>query len=159
MNKPCGILVWGEKKADGNLSDVVFQLVSQAKKLAEKLDNCSVSVLVAGKNDSIEKYKSELKRYGANELVVLNNNILAEYNTKHYAQAVLQYLNSCPKEIFLIGATKQGRDLAPQISSALNTGLTADCTGLEINEDGKLAATRPTFGGELMATILSKWQL
>ena len=59
-------------------------------------------------------------------------------------------------EIFLIGATNQGRDLAPRISTALHTGLTADCTGLDINAKGQLAATRPTFGGQLMATILCK---
>ena len=59
-------------------------------------------------------------------------------------------------EILLIGATNEGRDLAPRVASALHTGLTADCTGLDINEKGQLAATRPTFGGQLMATILCK---
>lgn len=154
--KPSGILIWGEKNSTGELSPVVLELVTNARELCEKLNQCNITVITAGENTNIEEYKSELEKYGVNELVVIKNPELNEYDTRCYANAVLQYIKSAPKEIFLIGATKQGRDLAPQISSALSTGLTADCTGLEINEGNKLAATRPTFGGELMATILCK---
>lgn len=154
--KPIGILIRAELKADGELCSFVPQLITQARDLSQKLGGCWISVLLAGENLDTEKYKQEVAQYGANELIILDSPLLREYNTQNHSQAILNYLEKSPKEIFLIGATRQGRDLAPQISSALETGLTADCTGLEINENGKLAATRPTFGGELMATILSK---
>jgi len=154
--KPAGILIWGEKQLNGKLTPVVFELVTRARHLATSLNYCKVTVIIAGENTNPEDYRHELSKYGANELVIIKNPDLNEYDTRRYSSAVLQYLNASPKEIFFIGATRQGRDLAPQISSALNTGLTADCTGLEINEEGKLAATRPTFGGELMATIMCK---
>lgn len=156
QQKPMGILIWGEAKLNGELSPVVFQLVSHARSLSAKLGGCWISVIIAGENIDIEKYRAELAQYGANELIVMDDKILGVYNTNNYTISVLQYIKAFPKEIFLIGATRQGRDLAPRISSELCAGLTADCTGLEINTDGKLAATRPTFGGELMATILSK---
>ncbi len=155
-NKPSGILVWGETMSDGEFAPVSLQLVTKACELSKNLGNCWVTVLMAGASVNIEHAKQELLKYGANELAVIDLPELAEYNTRNYAQAVLDYLDKSPKEVFLIGATRQGRDLAPQISSALSTGLTADSTGLEINPEGRLAATRPTFGGELMATILCK---
>lgn len=154
--KPTGILIWGEKKLNGELSPVVFELATQANLLAQKLNNCAITVITAGNNTNIDAFKHELSKYGVNELVVIKHEGLNDYDTSCYSSALLQYIKNTPKEIFLIGATRQGRELAPQISSALNTGLTADCTGLEINEDGNLAATRPTFGGELMATIMCK---
>lgn len=155
-SKPEGILIWGELNENKEIMPVVFELLSKAKELSKKLDNCSISIITCGYNIDIEKYKTELTKYGANELVFIENEKLESYNTRNYALSTLNYIKNNPKEIFLLGATKQGRDLAPQISSALNTGLTADCTGLDITEDKKLAATRPTFGGELMATILCK---
>ena len=148
------ILVWGEFDNYKNFRDVVFQLASKARELSGKLENSCVTLITA--LDCAELFSADLRRAGVDELVILNSEVLAEYNTQNYAKAILQYLDKYPAEIFLLGATKQGRDLAPQISSALSTGLTADCTGLEINSDKKLAATRPTFGGELMATILCK---
>ncbi len=150
------ILIWGEVDNCDNLRDVVFQLASKANILAQKVENCKISVLSAGKNT--QSYLDTLSKYGVDELITLVNPLLSEYNTLNYAKTILAYLEQYPTNIFLLGATKQGRDLAPQISSALNTGLTADCTELEIYDDFKLAATRPTFGGELMATILCKTQ-
>jgi len=148
------ILIWGETNQDDEFLDVVYQLTSKATELAENIENCKISIITTGSNT--QNYIEQLAQYGANELITLNNELLKTYNTQNYASAILQYLEQTPATIFLIGATKQGRDLAPQISSALNTGLTADCTNLEIYENSKLAATRPTFGGELMATILCK---
>lgn len=153
---PTGILIWGEKTLNGKLSPVVFELATHARTLTQSLNNCNITVITAGENTNIEEFKHKLSKFGVNELVIIKNANLNNYDTRCFSSAILQYITQFPKEIFLIGATKQGRDLAPQISSALNTGLTADCTGLEINENGKLAATRPTFGGELMATILCK---
>ncbi len=154
--QPSGILIWGEKKLNGELAQVVFELVSKSKQLLQNKENNKITVITAGELSNLQQIKDNLAKYGADELVIIKSPLLEQYNTRSYSDAVTKYLKDFPKEIFLIGATKQGRDLAPQISSAMQTGLTADCTGLEITNEGKLAATRPTFGGELMATIMCK---
>ena len=148
------ILIWGEVNSNQDLLDVVYQLASKANELSSQIENCKISVICAG--TKTEEYVNALSLYGVDELITLKSSLLEVYNTKNYATSILQYIDKNLPTIFLIGATKQGRDLAPQISSALNTGLTADCTGLNIGENLKLEATRPTFGGELMATILCK---
>ena len=148
------ILIWGEVNLNNDLIHSVFELVSKAKELAQSIENCEICVITTGLK--VEEYLENLSVYGADELIVLRNEKLSKYNTRNYADVILDYITKEKIDIFLIGATKQGRDLAPYISSSLKTGLTADCTGLEINENGLLAATRPTFGGELMATILCK---
>lgn len=148
------ILIWGEVDLENNLIDTVFQLASKANILTQNSNNVKINVVTTG--IKTEEYISQLMKYGVDKLITLQNSILNEYNTKNFASAILQYIEHTKPTIFLIGATKQGRDLAPQISSALSTGLTADCTGLKILENNQLAATRPTFGGELMATILCK---
>ena len=148
------ILIWGQTNSEGMLIDSVFQLASKALELQQQIENCKISIITTG--EKTEEYLQSLSQFGVNELITLKNDLLKEYNTKNYASAILECLKDNPATIFLISATNQGRDLAPQISSALNTGLTADCTGLEIIDNNQLAATRPTFGGELMATILCK---
>ena len=92
--------------------------------------------------------------YPFDKVFVMGN--LAEYNTDLYAASAVQAIREIDPAIVLIGATNQGRDLAPRVASELQTGLTADCTDLSINEKGLLEATRPTFGGQLMAVILCK---
>jgi electron transfer flavoprotein alpha subunit len=87
---------------------------------------------------------------------VADDERLNEYNTDLYAAAAVQVIKEIKPSIILIGATNQGRDLAPRLASILKTGLVADCTDLGINENGLLEATRPTFGGQLMAVILNK---
>lgn len=146
------VLIFGETTDDGDFVDVVYELASKAKSLVEFLADTGITVITT--NKLAKKNASKLALYGVNELIIIDDDRLMDYNTQNYARAMVEYLQKFPVDIFLIGATRQGRDFAPQISSALNTGLTADCTGLDINEYGKLAATRPTFGGELMATIL-----
>lgn len=81
---------------------------------------------------------------------------LAQYTTEPYAQAITQVIHERKPSILLIGATSIGRDLGPRLSARIGTGLTADCTGLDISEDGDLLMTRPAFGGNLMATIICK---
>ena len=147
------ILIWGEVNLDGDLINSVFELVSKSNELAQNLENCEISV-TTGKKE--QEYLEKLSKYGVDELIVLRNDELTKYNTKNYSEAILDYISKEKIDIFLLSATKQGRDLAPFVASALKTGLTADCTDLDISENNQLAATRPTFGGELMATILCK---
>lgn len=159
MEENKGILIYGEVTRDGNLAPVVLELANSAQDLAQKLGGeCSqeVSALVITKIGDIENIKLKLKNNGFDKVYVVQDDRLQNYSTEFYTKISIDLINEIKPSIVLIGATTQGRDLAPRISSSLNTGLTADCTHLDINEKGMLAATRPTFGGNLMATILCK---
>ena len=94
--------------------------------------------------------------YGADTVLRVDAPELATYVTEPYAQAIYQIIRDNKPSIVLIGATTIGRDLGPRLSARVETGLTADCTGLEISEDRDLLMTRPAFGGNLMATIICK---
>ncbi len=154
MNK--GILIWAEITRDDYINPVVFELSSRAAELSGALDESPVMALVMLKPEMIDKYKEAFSLNGFDKVYYLENSEFGEYKTDIFSKIAVEAVKDINPEIFLIGATNQGRDIAPRISSALNTGLTADCTALDINENKKLAATRPTFGGQLMATILSK---
>ena len=154
MNK--GILIWAEISRDDYVNPVVFELAGRASELSGALDESPVMALVMLKPEMIDKYKEAFSINGFDKVYYLENSEFGEYKTDIFSKIAVEAVKVINPEIFLIGATNQGRDIAPRISSALNTGLTADCTALDINENKKLAATRPTFGGQLMATILSK---
>lgn len=156
MEENKGILIYAEVTRDGNLAPVVLELANVAQDLAQKLGDQEVSALVITKTDNIEHIKSELKNNGFDKVYISQDDRLKDYSTEFYTKIAMDLINCIKPAIVLIGATTQGRDIAPRISSSLNTGLTADCTSLDINEKGMLAATRPTFGGNLMATILCK---
>lgn len=169
-NENKGILIYAEVTREGHLAPVVLELANTAQDLAQKLNGAEVNALVlAGKtispyakghdkeeNLDIESIKSELKNNGFDNVYIVQDDRLRDYSTDYYTKTSIDLIKEIKPAIVLIGATTQGRDLAPRISSSLNTGLTADCTHLDINDKGMLAATRPTFGGNLMATILCK---
>ena len=150
------ILLYAEVTKDNYLHTVVFELANKALELAGKLDNAEVSALLICKNGLAENYKEAFINSGFDKVYIAENDRFTHYSTELYAKTAIDIIKEVKPEIILIGATTQGRDLAPRISTSLHTGLTADCTGLDINEKGQLAATRPTFGGQLMATILCK---
>lgn len=156
MDESKGILIYGEVTRDAQLAPVVLELANAAQELSQKLGVNEVSALVISKEGNIENIKSELKNNGFDKVYMVQDDRLTDYSTEYYSKIAIDLINDIKPAVVLIGATTQGRDLAPRISSALNTGLTADCTSLDINEKGMLAATRPTFGGNLMATILCK---
>jgi len=151
-----GILIYAEATREGELAPVVLELANTAQELSQKLDGCEVSALVITNTDNLDAIKSELKYNGFDKAYIAKDERLTEYSTAFYSKIAIDVIKDIKPEIVLIGASTQGRDIAPRISSSLNTGLTADCTQLDINEKGMLAATRPTFGGNLMATILCK---
>lgn len=153
MTEHKGILIYAELARDGELAPVVLELANTAQNLAQKLGGREVNALVI-----CSKFEahSSLQNNGFDNVYVVQDERLKDYSTEYYSKIAIDVINDVKPEIVLIGATTQGRDLAPRISSNLNTGLTADCTSLDINEKGQLAATRPTFGGGLMATILCK---
>ena len=145
------VWVFAEQR-QGTLTPVVVELLGEGRKLADKLD-VKLCALLVGSN--VKDLIQTLIHYGADRVYCVDNESLEKYTTDGYSKAVCIAVESYKPEIIMMGATHIGRDLAPRIASKLNTGLTADCTGLEIDpEDGKLRQTRPAFGGNLMATII-----
>ncbi len=145
------VWVFAEQR-QGTLTPVVVELLGEGRKLADKLD-VKLCALLVGSN--VKDLIQTLIHYGADRVYCVDNELLEKYTTDGYSKAVCIAVESYKPEIIMMGATHIGRDLAPRIASKLNTGLTADCTGLEIDpEDGKLRQTRPAFGGNLMATII-----
>lgn len=149
-----GILIYAQITRYNEVLEVVSELASESQKLSEKLNGETVDAVLLTNGENLEKIKSSLSYF--DKVYILKNEKFSQYSTEVYTKAIVDLISEIKPSIFLIGATTQGRDLAPRIASELSTGLTADCTKLDINEKFQLAATRPTFGGKLMATILSK---
>lgn len=146
------VFVFAEQR-DGKVQKVAFELLGKARELADTL-NEKVVALLLGKN--IQGAANELIASGADKVIVVDDPILDVYLTEPYTQAITQIIRDKKPAIFLLGATTIGRDLGPRLSARNVTGLTADCTKLEIDEQRQLQMTRPAFGGNLMATILCK---
>jgi len=156
MSENNGICVIAEINSDNSLTGVSLELIGAAKELAAKLGGKEVSALLIAGNKDLNPLVKELTEAGANKIYLVQDEKLENYSTDLYSHVAYEVINLKKPEIVLVGATTTGRDLGPRLSSRLDTGLTADCTALDINEKGQLAATRPTFGGNLMATILCK---
>ncbi len=150
------IMLYAEVTKENYLHTVLFELAYKAQELSKKLNNADISALLICKTGLGETFKEAFINSGFDYVYIAEDDSLEHYSTELYSKIAVDILNEVKPDIMLIGATTQGRDLAPRISSTLHTGLTADCIGLDINEKGQLAATRPTFGGKLMATILCK---
>lgn len=145
------VFVFAEQR-DGNIQKVAIELIGKATELANALDQRVVAVLMGEK--VMDKAQS-LIDYGANEVIVVEDKLLGEYMTEPYAKALTEVIRAYEPEIVLYGASAIGRDLAPRVSARIHTGLTADCTGLDIDPETKnLLMTRPAFGGNIMATIV-----
>ena len=151
-----GILIYAELLKSGYIAPVFFSLAAKAQELSQKLNGEEVMALLIAKPGDAQRFKEGFQACGIDKVFVYEDEHFANYSNELYSKIAIDLAREIEPSIFLIGATTQGRDLAPRISSQLHTGLTADCTGLDINEKGQLAATRPTFGGKLMATILCK---
>lgn len=139
------------EQRDGELQSVALELLGVARELAGKTGE-RVGALLLG--SGVEDKAGELIAYGADEVYVVDDKQLGYYVTEQYAQAVYALVKEYEPNVLLFGATSIGRDLAPRLSARLKTGLTADCTKLENDEDGNLFMTRPAFGGNLFATIV-----
>lgn len=142
------------EQRDGELQKVGLELIGKATELAADLGQQVVAILLGS---GIKDKAEILIQHGADKVVVVDDPMLAEYVTEPYAKALNEIIKKNDPEIVLFGATSIGRDLAPRVSARVHTGLTADCTKLEIAEDTKLLnMTRPAFGGNIMATIVCK---
>ncbi len=151
-----GILIYAQLTREEYIHTVFFELVDKAKELAQKLNGAEVNAVIFCRPRLCETFKESFENKGLNKVYCFEDDKLKDYSTEYYSKLLVDLVGVVKPEILLIGATNQGRDLAPRVSGALGTGLTADCIELDINEKGQLAATRPTFGGQLMATILCK---
>ena len=141
------------EQRDGKIQNVAFELLGEARALADKLGEEVVAILLG---HDVKGLADECFAYGADKVIVVDSPELKDYTTEPYAQAIHHIVEEKKPSIVLFGATTIGRDLGPRLSARVGTGLTADCTGLEISDDRDLMMTRPAFGGNLMATIVCK---
>ena len=146
-----GIWIFAEQK-HGEPESIAYELLGVGRTLADDRNTTLTAVLIGnGLDDACKK----LIMQGADRVMVVEDESLDHYNDESYTDIFVQLIRENNPEVILMGATTYGRSLAPRIASRINTGLTADCTKLEIDpEDGKLLQTRPAFGGNLMATII-----
>ncbi len=146
-----GVWIFAEQK-NGEPESISYELLGVGRKLADDLKTSLFAIIIG---DEIENATKKLIAYGADKVIMVEDKSLNYYNDESYTDIFVQLIKENNPEIILLGATAYGRSLAPKIASRINTGLTADCTKLEIDlEDGKLLQTRPAFGGNLMATII-----
>ena len=158
-----GVYVFAQQ-VDNEISGIAYELLGKAKELAADLDTDVTAVLIGS---DVKGLVDGLAQYGADKVIVVDDPELKEYRTEPYAHALASVINEYKPEIVLVGATAIGRDLGPTVSARVATGLTADCTVLEIGDfplvpiPGKedeqlhkqLLMTRPAFGGNTIATI------
>ena len=156
-----GVFVFAQQ-VDNEISSIAFELLGKAKDLASDLNTDVTAVLVGS---GIKGLADQLAEYGADKVIVVDDPELKEYRTEPYTHALASVINEYKPEIVLVGATAIGRDLGPRVSARVQTGLTADCTVLEIGDfpinpignqpqkKNQLLMTRPAFGGNTIATI------
>ena len=156
-----GVYIFAQQ-VDNEISSIAFELLGKAKDLAKDL-NTEVTAVLLG--SGVKGLADQLAEYGADKVIVVDDPELKDYRTEPYAHALASVINKYKPEIMLVGATAIGRDLGPRVSARVATGLTADCTVLEIGDfplqpvpgqeqlHNQLLMTRPAFGGNTIATI------
>lgn len=146
-----GVWVFAEQR-DGKLQKVSLELLGKGRELADELGVELTALLLGSDIDDIAK---ELVAYGADKVIYADNPLLKHFTTDGYTKVICDLTKDIKPEAILVGATFIGRDLGPRVAARLSTGLTADCTSLDIDPENKnLLMTRPAFGGNLMATIV-----
>jgi electron transfer flavoprotein alpha subunit len=136
---------------NGEVAKVSWELLGTGRELADTR-GVELTAVIVGHN--VDRIRSEAYGYGADIAIVLDHSVYTNYRTEPFTDALCHLINKHRPEIILMGATGQGRDLAGSVATVVGTGLTADCTGLDIDAHGNLAQTRPAFGGNIMATIM-----
>ncbi len=151
VSKYCGVWVYTEHKG-GLPVHVSYELLGVGRRLADDLGTYLASVIIG---NNLQNAIRETSAHSADKVYVVEHSSLEKFNDESYSSIFTGLIKEYLPEIVLVGATTYGRSLAPRVASRLNTGLTADCTGLEIDPERKiLKQTRPAFGGNLMATII-----
>ncbi len=146
-----GVFVFVQQ-VDNKITNVSLELLGRGKGIAKDLDTQLTAVILGHDNKAMNE---RLVRYGADRVISVENPMLEVYMTEPYVYALAKVLENYKPDILLMGATAIGRDLGPRVSARMQTGLTADCTSLDIDtETNNLLMTRPAFGGNIMATII-----
>jgi len=146
-----GVCVIAQQQ-NGKVLPVSLELIGKGRKLSDKIGSQLCVVILGNK---IDKTVEEISYYGADKIFYYEHNLLENFSTEIYTKVVSEFIIENKPEIVVFGATSIGRDFAPRVAARIGTGLTADCTALDIDDDdGKLLQTRPAFGGNLMATII-----
>jgi electron transfer flavoprotein alpha subunit len=142
------------EQSEGKAAEVSWELLGVGAELAaaRKEELCAICL-----GENVEHLCAEAFSYGATRVYLVDDPVFHYYRTESYYKAVCHLIEKYKPEIVLFGATGQGRDLAGAVATSLQTGLTADCTGLAIDDEGFLLQTRPAFGGNIMATILTEY--
>lgn len=137
---------------EGKIHPVTIELIGEGRKLADALGKKLVAVVPG---EDIDAEIQKLLHYNVDKVIYIKHPLLKEFSTEGYSLSISELILKGKPEVVLLGATSIGRDIAPRIAGKVGTGLTADCTKLDIDEsDNKLLQTRPAFGGNLMATIV-----
>jgi electron transfer flavoprotein alpha subunit len=140
----------------GHVHTVSWELLGSARKLADSLGVSVSGVILGGPGESLDTFAAEACTFGADQCYVIRDPVLKGYRNEPFTKGLTDLVNRFQPEIVLLGATTMGRDLAGSVATTLATGLTADCTELNIDPATRaLAATRPTFGGSLLCTIMT----
>ena len=147
-----GVWVVAEQE-EGSLKKVSLELLGEGSKLAKRLGEELAAVLIGNEVSDLVKL---LGACGAERIYLVEHKLLEHYNTDGYTDVLASLITRYKPSIVLFGATVNGRDLAPRVAARLRVGLTADCTGLAIDDQNRLVQTRPAFGGNIMASILSR---
>jgi len=147
------VWVWCET-SEGRLRGVALELVTKGRELADKLGENLVAVLIG---HEVEAHAETLVHHGADKVLVVDEKVFEQYTTDAYTIAMNTLIAPRKPAVVLYGATSNGRDLAPRVAARMALGLTADCTGLAIDDERQLVQTRPAFGGNIMAEILSPY--
>ncbi|MDY3006802.1 electron transfer flavoprotein subunit alpha/FixB family protein [Anaerococcus sp. AGMB00486] len=149
-NKNLWVIV--ETNQEGKAVNVGLELMNPGRRMADAIGEKLYAVIIGS---GVDKAKEEVKEYGVDGIITIDNEVYKDYNTEVYTDAIEKLVKKHNPNIILIGATNLGRDLGPRIAARLHTGLTADCTELDIDTETKdVRWTRPAFGGNLMAMIL-----
>lgn len=153
MNEAIKKKVWVfAEQREGECLPVVYEILSEARQIADTMDGILGAVVLG---QDIQPQALSLADYGAEEIYVCDDELFENYQTDVYTRQLAAMIAQYTPEIVFIGATHNGRDLGPRLASRIDTGLTADCTALAVDENsGQLLMTRPAFGGNLMATII-----
>ncbi len=147
------ILVFAEVSG-GRLHPVSLELIGKARELAQNVPGFCVRAVLVG--DGVTKYAETLRHYGVQEIAVYDDAALSFYRGDAFAACVEDYIKLRKPSVVLVGATSLGRSLAPRLSTRFHTGLTADCTTLQLRENTDLVQIRPAFGGNIMAQIVTE---
>jgi len=146
-----GVLIYAEQRR-GEVHPVAYELLGKGRELAEQLGEPLYAVIIGS---GVRRGAEELAIRGADKVFVYDHPALADFRDDPYSALLVELVQEEKPSIFLIGATAIGRSLGPKVAARLGTGLTADCTGLEIDPETRLLVqTRPAFGGNIMATII-----